>query len=488
MGYTKETLKKELAKRRFIDISKICKAANGGELGIDPHNTFNRDEEKFAHGGVKGAFANWAVNNVDNAKLAVEMVKYPESQRQYGGRLPNTYSTFNPQRAGTYILSQSTPVTIEPNVPMPGANPPEPNASSGRQASNVQEPTIAQIPANDPAAPDWAKLVNSILEQARQKADSMDRTMRASLSEEIEALTKRVDSTRVLTINVKHANGQTTTTGATKAHCMFPELLQVVMAGEHAFMVGPAGTGKSHAGVMLAEAMGLPFYLYGRVDDEFKLTGFIDAHGAYQETDFYRAWTHGGVILLDELPQWHPTALAALNAALAGNLCSFPTGTVRKHPDCFVVAAGNSDGQGNAGGSTRYTTANNMLDGSSLDRFSKIDWDHDESLEMSLALLPKWFGAVQQVRRNAKAAGVDEIFSLRAMLGGQSLLLGLRQRGGESLLVHKGMSLERVIAVRLRKSIADDTWARLQRGVDWRAVEREVADVRAKLENKAQAA
>lgn len=69
--------------------------------------------------------------------------------------------------------------------------------------------------------------------------------------------------------------------------------------------------------------MGLDFYFTNAVSQEYKLTGFIDANGKYQETQFYKAFTQGGLFFLDEMDASIPEVLVILNAAIANRYFDF---------------------------------------------------------------------------------------------------------------------------------------------------------------------
>lgn len=66
-------------------------------------------------------------------------------------------------------------------------------------------------------------------------------------------------------------------------------------------MVGPAGSGKTTIASQVAQALGLDFYCYGAISQAFEFLGYYDANGKYVETDFYRAFKHGGLVLMDEM-------------------------------------------------------------------------------------------------------------------------------------------------------------------------------------------
>lgn len=79
-------------------------------------------------------------------------------------------------------------------------------------------------------------------------------------------------------------------------HHEFETILKLVAADIPVFLTGPAGCGKNVICKQVAEALGKEFYFSNAVTQEYKITGFIDANGKYQETQFYKAFTLGGGI------------------------------------------------------------------------------------------------------------------------------------------------------------------------------------------------
>ena len=57
------------------------------------------------------------------------------------------------------------------------------------------------------------------------------------------------------------------------------------------YLAGPAGSGKNHTVEQIAKELGWDFYFSNSVQQEYKLTGFIDAGGKFHETEFYKACT-----------------------------------------------------------------------------------------------------------------------------------------------------------------------------------------------------
>lgn len=161
-------------------------------------------------------------------------------------------------------------------------------------------------------------------------------------------------------------------------HDKFEEVLRFVAMDEPVMLVGPAGTGKNVIANQVAKALGLEFYFSNAITQEYKLTGFVDAMGNYQKTQFYDAFTKGGVFLLDEIDASIPEALIILNCAIANRYFDFPkVGRVYAHKDFRVIACANTYG---TGASTEYV-GRNQLDGASLNRFALEEIGYDPRIE-----------------------------------------------------------------------------------------------------------
>lgn len=165
-------------------------------------------------------------------------------------------------------------------------------------------------------------------------------------------------------------------------HSKFDTVLKFVANDEPVYLAGPAGSGKNVICKQVAEALGLDFYFTNAVTQEYKLTGFTDANGVFHESQFYKAFTKGGVFMLDEMDASIPEVLIILNAAIANRYFDFPApiGKVEAHPNFRVIAAGNTYGYG---ADSSYV-GRNTLDAASLDRFAVIEIDYDERIEMNV--------------------------------------------------------------------------------------------------------
>lgn len=221
-------------------------------------------------------------------------------------------------------------------------------------------------------------------------------------------------------------------------HEKFDEVLAFVQADEPVFLCGPAGCGKNVLVKQVAEALGLDFYFSNAVTQEYKITGFTDAMGAFQESQFYKAFKNGGIFFLDEMDASIPEVLVILNAAIANRYFDFPApiGYVEAHPDFRVVAAGNTLGQG---ASLEYV-GRTQLDAASLNRFAVINVDYDRNIEMNCAQNDKdLVDFIHDVRQASVKAGIKMVVSYRdiSRIVKMKSALGIRRALETGLL--KGM-------------------------------------------------
>lgn len=196
-------------------------------------------------------------------------------------------------------------------------------------------------------------------------------------------------------------------------HEKFDTVLKFVKNDEPVFLTGPAGSGKNHLCKQVADALGLKFYFTNAVTQEYKLTGFTDANGVYQETQFYKAFKNGGLFMLDEMDASIPEVLVILNAAIANRYFDFPApiGYVEAHPDFRVIAAGNTTGHG----ADYEYVGRNQLDAASLDRFAIVPVDYSVEIENGLAGDIELADFCREFRAVSQRVGIQVIVSYRAI-------------------------------------------------------------------------
>lgn len=194
-------------------------------------------------------------------------------------------------------------------------------------------------------------------------------------------------------------------------HKQFDKIVTVLREGLSVYLYGPAGTGKNVICQQIAEELGLKFYFANSVQDRFDLLGYSDALGKYVSTEFYTAFTQGGLFMLDEMDNSCEDALITLNAALANKYITFPIyGRVEAHKDFKVIAAGNTCGKG----ANELYTGRRPLDASTLNRFEFIKVGYDKRIEIQIAKGDsELVDFVHDLRKSSKRTGYPLVVSYR---------------------------------------------------------------------------
>lgn len=303
-------------------------------------------------------------------------------------------------------------------------------------AKQAQTPAPAQAPAAAPAqtvtpqstldaliAESVAKLsLESVMAAAKPALDTFIQTTYGVLPKSIEVKTP-TETHKVQGITGKY----------------FETALKLVGADIPTFLAGPAGCGKNVICKQVAEALGLDFYFSNAVTQEYKLTGFIDANGNYQKTQFFEAFTKGGLFMLDEIDASTPEVLIILNAAIANRYFDFPCGRFDAHEDFRIMAAGNTFG---TGADAEYT-GRFQLDASSLDRFAILEVSYEKDVEMALAKgNTKLLDFIYDFREAVKKSNILFTISYRAIERLATLSQILDSTQAVQLAVLRGMEKE----------------------------------------------
>ena len=249
---------------------------------------------------------------------------------------------------------------------------------------------------------------------------------------------QRIRNYKTISINIENENN---IKDLGVQHFQFEKLLKYVQTKNNIFLVGSAGSGKTTAAENVAKALGVKYYFTGAIVSEYKLTGFIDAQGRIVNTEFRKAYEHGGLFLFDEIDASFPQAILAFNAALANNYMDFPDRKVKRHKDFYCIAAANTFGTG----ADRQYVGRNQLDAATLDRFITLNWEIDETLEHELAKNYEWVNYVQKARKAASKIGERHIISPRASMQGADLLrIGIDRKEVEKDVLWKGLDASRI--------------------------------------------
>lgn len=229
-----------------------------------------------------------------------------------------------------------------------------------------------------------------------------------SESQEVETVTDAVEKTIENTEPVKLE----VPAGPVK-HEKYELIKKCLEKNRNIYLAGPAGSGKNFTVEQIAKDMGWEFYYTNSVQQEYKLTGFIDAGGEYHETEFFKACNSDKecVFFLDEMDASIPEVLVLLNSAIANGYFEFPIGRV-DFDKVHFVAAGNTVG---SGADEKYT-GRMVLDQATLDRFIIIEFDYCLGVELKLANgNVDLVNFIRQLRREADEKGIRATFSYRCI-------------------------------------------------------------------------
>ena len=213
------------------------------------------------------------------------------------------------------------------------------------------------------------------------------------------------------------------------------------------YLAGPAGSGKNHTVEQICRELGWDFYFSNSVQQEYKLTGFIDAGGKYHNTEFFKACTSDNdcVFFLDEMDASIPEVLVLLNAAIANGYFEFPCGRVELEHVHFV-AAGNTVGSG----ADEVYTGRMVLDQATLDRFAIIEFDYSIRIEMAISKgNSDLVSFIRQLREEATKSGIRATFSYRCI-------------GMVTKLEKSGMDINMILKIAVVKGLDQDTINTLQ--------------------------
>ena len=229
----------------------------------------------------------------------------------------------------------------------------------------------------------------------------------ASVDEsQVEAIVERkLKSIKPTKVEVVSA---TATKRVEMAHKNFADAVALLGMGKNIALIGEAGSGKSFGAIQMAQALDLDYAVescHGKMQS-FDLVGAISpTTGSYISTKLRDAYENGKVLILDEFDRSNTETTIALNGILAGDCYGFPDGMVTRHKDFRVIACQNTFG---TGASKTYASAK-AQDGSTLTRFTRIEWNIDSKLETAICGDNEVTRAVQTIRENAKSNGYDQI-------------------------------------------------------------------------------
>ena len=269
----------------------------------------------------------------------------------------------------------------------------------GGKEEKVQPQTESVKTTETMQGQDPMQMLTQALAMMSQSGASVDESQVEAI---VERKLKAIKPTKVEVVTA------TATKRVETAHKSFADAVALVGMKKNIALIGEAGSGKSHGAIQMARALDLDYVVescHGKMQS-FDLVGAISpTTGEYISTKLRDAYENGKVLILDEFDRSNTETTIALNGILAGDCYGFPDGMVERHADFRVIACQNTFG---TGASKTYASAKPQ-DGSTLTRFTRIEWDIDTKLEKAICGDTEATRVVQSIRKNAKDNGYDQI-------------------------------------------------------------------------------
>lgn len=210
-------------------------------------------------------------------------------------------------------------------------------------------------------------------------------------------------------------------------HQQFDKLIKMLGLGLRVYIVGPAGSGKTHGCFAAAKALGQEAVAesFCVQSSKSEISGYMDAQGRAVLSKFRQAVENGWLYVADEIDSASANIVTVMNMVLAsspGTVVPFPDQMVTIHKDFKFVATANTFGRG----ASREYVGRNPLDAASLDRFVMLEWGYDNNLEDELArtkgIKTTWVSHVRAVRAACEELKIRQVVSPRATINGGLML------------------------------------------------------------------
>jgi midasin (ATPase involved in ribosome maturation) len=165
------------------------------------------------------------------------------------------------------------------------------------------------------------------------------------------------------------------------------------------YLSGPSGSGKKYVVDQISWELGLELYITETtetIQSKKSLIGFIDNSGTYHETEFYKAFKHGGIFFISVTNKTAYKTIDLLKSAIINKCFVFPNEKVEAHKNFRIVLAEN----------------NSIIKQSVLEQFAYIDFCYDKNIELYLSNGNKeLINFVQTIRKEAENNNIPVLFN-----------------------------------------------------------------------------
>ena len=267
-----------------------------------------------------------------------------------------------------------------------GTQKPKPQQQTTKEETKTDETMNTQGNNNgiEQVANIFANLQSEAYNKGYNKAFDEASAKIATLEAQVDEL-KNKPATTGTVINITIDGKKATTQTKEVLHPKFARVVKILKNKErkmHAYLYGPAGTGKNVLAEQIAKSFGVKFFYLNTVYTKYDITGYCDAQGRYVPTVVYEFLkAPNGLLMLDEIDNSMAEALVPINALLANGFITFQNGeTLYLDDNHFIIAAGNTNGQG----ATEEYNGRYKMDESTRSRFGFVKIMYDEAVEKSI--------------------------------------------------------------------------------------------------------
>lgn len=304
-----------------------------------------------------------------------------------------------------------------------------------------------------PIPTDAAQAFQALLATLTPKVEIDETMVRKLVSEAVDAkLSERV----VTTLEVKDLD-KGTKVDIDAPHPYLQRVIRLVKAGIHVYLWGPAGSGKTTAGMQVAHALKRESEIDTLDPSTFRsmVQGYMTPTGDPVHTAFSRCYTSGKVYIADECDNAPGHVQTLYNSALANGHAPLAWGNVGRADGFAFIGTGNTPGR-----PTREFPDRKPMSAAFADRLYFVHWPLDEASERKWAevtghgnaiKVPKartitaqaWVDWVQKTREWAKSNAPTLMITPRASLVGiRALELGESPEMVAEALVFRGADAE----------------------------------------------